>query len=195
MKNDKQQTINHKKQKNSGQNSRISSQFFGFILVEVIVAIGILMLAVPAALTIASKSVFLASYSKDQIIATYLAQEGLEIIRNHRDQNILRSDTWLKDISPGDCAPECIVAIAIFPSLDPLIAPCVSCSSILYNNTASGAYAHSSGSGWVPTKFSRVVRINSVLPNEIRVHSIVTYSSGEINKTVAVITNLTEWME
>lgn len=186
----------------------LSRTLSGFILVEVIVSISILMLAVPAALTVASKSVTLSSYSKDQVIATYLAEEGLEIIRNKRDQNMLQiaaggSVSWNDGFWPGtsnNCKMglRCIVDLG-WGSTDAMIATCVgTCSFVLSMNTVSGAYAHQSGGTWVPTKFSRYVQTKDVPgggnPNEIRVTSVVTYNSHGVNKNITLTENLTPWI-
>lgn len=177
----------------------------GFILVEVIVSISILMLAIPAALTVASKSVFLAAYSKDQVIATYLAQEGIEIIRNRRDQNILRGGlSWTDGFWAGDCKKglQCIVDFGPGVS-DPTITKCVGlCSFVLNVDTVSGAYSHQIGGTWVPTKFSRYIQTDDVPcggsgapnPDEMCVISVVTYLAGGIIKTVTMTDNLTSWI-
>lgn len=175
----------------------------GFILVEVIVAISILMLAIPAALTVASKSVFLASYSKDQVIATYLAQEGIEIIRNRRDQNMLRGLTWTDGIWSGDCKKglRCRVDMGWGIS-DPIIQNCTGPCSFILDREASGAYAHVHSSGtWTPTKFSRWVQTEDTPcpgggggSDEICVKSVVEYPAGGINKTVEFQVILTRWI-
>lgn len=58
----------------------------GFTLLEALVAISILMVAVAAPITIAQKGLSSAIYSKDQMIASYLAQDALEYIKNKRDE-------------------------------------------------------------------------------------------------------------
>jgi type II secretory pathway pseudopilin PulG len=185
---------------NTKKTLHLSQKSSGFILVEVIVSIALLMLAVPAALTIASKSVFLASYSKDQVIATYLAQEGIEIIRNKRDENILGGLSWKQGFdSPSNCGfpQECRVDYGVGVP-DPLIEKCTgSCTLVLSVDTASGVYAYKTGGTWVPTKFSRSVQTNdfSVNPNEIRITSTVTYMAGGVNKTLTMVDNLTSWAQ
>ena len=162
----------------------------GFILVEVIVSIFILMLAVPAALTIASKSVFLASYSKDQIIATYLAQEGIEIVRNRRDQNMLQGGLWLLGIGSGKYRVDYGVGVS-----DPLVESCSSAvCSLLYKNTANGTYSHTSGAGEA-THFSRYVETQELSSgHDLLVTSVVSYSTHGIIKTVTLTENLTPWI-
>lgn len=182
----------------------------GFILIETIVAVSILMLALPAALTVASRSITLASYSKDQIIATYLAQEGLEIIRNKRDQNMLKiaagtldSSQWNDGFMNGVCMGlQCRVDYGpgntLSPS-EPLIQKCISnpCTIVLNRNTADNSYSHASGGTWVPTKFSRYVQTDNIpaIPNEIRVTSVVTYATHGVDKTITLRENLTNWLQ
>lgn len=176
----------------------------GFILVEVIVSISILTSAVAAALTVASKSVFLASYSKDQIIATYLAQEGLEILRNKRDENMLSGLPWTTNIWTSECKAginKCRVDLGWGVS-QPLIEKCTGgCSFVLDRNLSTGVYAHvhPAGPSWVVTKFSRSVQTSNVSgggsPNEMRVTSVVTYRAGGIMKTVTMTENLTSWIQ
>ncbi len=59
----------------------------GFTLLEALVAVSILMVAVMAPITIAQKGLSSAIYSKNQMIASYLAQDALEYVKNNRDEN------------------------------------------------------------------------------------------------------------
>ncbi len=73
----------------------------GFTLIEALIAISILLVAVVEPLSLTSKSVFNANVGKDQIVASYLAQEGMEFIRNKRDTNVLSGNTgpnWLNGL-------------------------------------------------------------------------------------------------
>lgn len=54
-------------------------------------AISILMVAVVAPITIAQKGLSSATYSKSQMIASYLAQDAIEYIINKRDEVSLRN--------------------------------------------------------------------------------------------------------
>ena len=58
----------------------------GFTLLEALVAISILMVAVVAPITIAQKGLSSAVYTKNQMIASYLAQDAIEYIKNKRDE-------------------------------------------------------------------------------------------------------------
>ncbi len=81
----------------------------GFTLVEALVAISILMIAIASPMTLAQKGLSTATLSKDQMIALFLAQDGLEAVKNIRDQIALRGKVngvtdWLGDpLTPCVC--------------------------------------------------------------------------------------------
>lgn len=70
----------------------------GFTLVESLVAISVLLLAITGPMTLASKVIRDSVISQDQITGFYLAQEGLEYVRNQRESNFLSGQNWLKDL-------------------------------------------------------------------------------------------------
>jgi type II secretory pathway pseudopilin PulG len=61
----------------------------GFTLLEALVAVSILMVAVAAPITIAQKGLSSAVYTKNQMIASYLAQDAIEYIKNIRDNTTM----------------------------------------------------------------------------------------------------------
>lgn len=69
----------------------------GFTLIEALVAISILMVAVAAPITIAQKGLSSAAYSKNQMIASYLAQDVIEYIKNKRDEYTINRYTLRAD--------------------------------------------------------------------------------------------------
>ncbi len=73
----------------------------GFTLVETMVAVTILVVGTLGPLVIAAQGVASGGYAKDQIIAYYLAQEGVEYIRSIRDGNALAGlprSLWLQGV-------------------------------------------------------------------------------------------------
>jgi type II secretory pathway pseudopilin PulG len=68
-----------------------------FTIIELIISIFILSVAVVGIFSAFSTMVILTSDAADKLTATYLAQEGLEIVRNVRDTNWLKTDTCSAD--------------------------------------------------------------------------------------------------
>ncbi len=81
----------------------------GFTLVETLIAIAVLMISIAGPLVIATKGLTSALYSKDQMIASFLAQESMEVIKNTRDNNVSGAgvgvnveDVWLENLNCND---------------------------------------------------------------------------------------------
>ncbi len=80
----------------------------GFTLIEALVAISILMVAIASPLTLAQKGLSTSELSRDQMIASFLAQDGLEAVKNIRDQNALNNSSvtisWLNGLNNCFCS-------------------------------------------------------------------------------------------
>lgn len=63
----------------------------GFTLLEALVAIAIVLVAISTAFTIIPQGQIAIRHIRNQITATYLAQESLEVVRNHRDKYMLHN--------------------------------------------------------------------------------------------------------
>lgn len=74
----------------------------GFTIVETLVAITILMIAIAGPLVAASRSLNAALYSRDQMIASFLAQETMEVLKNFRSNTVETSGQgyWLDSFTP-----------------------------------------------------------------------------------------------
>ncbi len=70
----------------------------GFTMIETLVAIAILVIAVIGPMSLLSKAIADSSYARNQVVATYLAQEGIESVINKR--NIIAASN--KTLFPGD---------------------------------------------------------------------------------------------
>ncbi len=151
-----------------------AAQQRGFTLIETMVAISVLVVAVSAPLTLASQSLFAALYAKDQTTAFYLAQEAVELVRNKRDNNMLRILSgqevgWLDGIPldsnfhvdiPNDTIEEC--------GSD--------CLSTKLRNDGI-FYNYESGN---TSRFGRSVRVteNQDLPDEAVISVVVEWQTG-----------------
>ena len=83
----------------------------GFTIIELVISIFILSVALVGIFSAFSVVIILTSDSADRLTATYLAQEGMEIVRNIRDTNWLNMDaaspanaTWVDGLTnPASC--------------------------------------------------------------------------------------------
>jgi hypothetical protein len=67
----------------------LSSKRSGFTLVETLVATAVLMAAIVGSVALITRGLFDFQFSKNKLIATNLAQEGIELVRVIRGNNIL----------------------------------------------------------------------------------------------------------
>lgn len=73
-----------------------------FTIIETIGAIFLLSLVIGGSLSLISQLIILSSISTQKLVAAYLAQEGVEIVRNIRDTNILNNNNWDDKLQNGD---------------------------------------------------------------------------------------------
>lgn len=81
----------------------------GFTLIETLVAISALSLALAGIISLSSISIRSSLAADSQVKAFFLANEGLEYIRNKRDTNIISGLSWLDGLT--GCADGCFVDV------------------------------------------------------------------------------------
>lgn len=148
----------------------------GFTIIETLIAITILMIAIAGPLVVASKGLTGALASRDQMIASNLAQESMETVKNKRDNNLAASANWLNTISM--CTPANTPCDA--SSFDSsIITTGTSTLSIATNSN----YSHTSGSA---TLFKRSFHLN--LPGNPASACLTT-------STECIVTVVVDWNE
>lgn len=168
----------------------------GFTIVESLVAITILVLVVTGVASAIQTGISSYIFSKDQIIAFYLAQEGFEQIRNIRDENGLKNQPWLTGISvaPGD---PCFFGSACI--VDPVLSNIpVRCSApgncpILRQNASTGFFGYDSA--WPATIFTREIVLTQINAKEISILVTVDWSKGLTNRQFNARENLLNWQQ
>lgn len=139
----------------------------GFSLLEVLGAIFVLSFGIMAVLSLISNSARNSIDSRDHVVAAGLAQEGLELVRNIRDNNFFSGDTF-DNIGNGD--GQCIdFASGALVS---------SCNNRLYYRSSPAAYLHGSGSGRAETKFYRKIIVSDYGSNGKFLTSMVIWSGS-----------------
>jgi len=69
----------------------IKKRKYGFTLIEVIVAVFVVALIVVGVFSLVQSTIVYRSFAVSQLQAAYLAQEGIELVRNRRDANWIRN--------------------------------------------------------------------------------------------------------
>ena len=188
----------------------------GFTLIETLVAITILVLSVGGPLYSAGRSLAVARGASNQLTASYLAQEGIEYVREMRDNEYLIANAanpgTASGFGTGGCGTATGVAWRKFrcnPNTDPwAITQCKGVNKCALPNpektdqttrliqcTDSGSQKCSnfpvplSGS---TVAYTRVIQITD-LSTEMIVTSTVTWTYRGTNYTVKVSDHLTPW--
>ncbi|MEK7507620.1 MAG: prepilin-type N-terminal cleavage/methylation domain-containing protein [Patescibacteria group bacterium] len=141
----------------------------GQSLVETIVALSVLMMGFMGLLALLTRSLAISNFVSENYIATYLAAEGIEVVRNLLDHNKMDPFVpWNDGFSNGDFEvefkPDWLDVSLVSPS-----------DRKLKLDTRTGLYSYS---GDVSTKFVRVVSIELIDPGHLKVSSVVRWDSS-----------------
>lgn len=74
----------------------------GFTLIELLAVIFVIIVGVVGIVAVIQQTVSFMNLSSSRLIASYLAQEGIEIARNIRDTNWLKEEDWKTGLAGGD---------------------------------------------------------------------------------------------
>lgn len=196
----------HTRSKTQGGNDG-SSGNGGFTIIETLVAIAVLMIAIAGPLSIASKSLTTALYAHDQTIASFLAQESMEIIKNARDNNVSKvtsggAGSWLNsayDFST-DCSDDTDWCDASAVSADRFSM----CEQVLNNGlgcplfSTQNGYSHdTSSSQSIFSRYYYLTGANGTGPciatdSECRVTVVVNWKEGIVPESIALSSQLTD---
>ncbi|MEK7480998.1 MAG: prepilin-type N-terminal cleavage/methylation domain-containing protein [Patescibacteria group bacterium] len=168
----------------------------GFSLIETLVAVTVLVGAITGPLTLASQGIKAASLFKNQLIASNLAQEGMELGRSRRDSNVLRAESWLTNLETV-CLTACSVrydprdnsaAQVVFIS-------CPSGECPKFYITPEGFYVQKSNPdvGDQETIFTRTIQITNVNVREVKITSRVTWQERFSQQSIVLEENLLNW--
>lgn len=134
----------------------------GFTLIETVVALALLAAALAGPVTLATRSIFHTRFSKNKLIAAHLAAEGIELVRQKRDSNIMAGNDWATDL------PVTGSAISYQRDTDVTfswpLSSCTTCGVPLGYNSATGLYTQGCSSNC--TIFTRVITVDRGLGPE-----------------------------
>jgi Tfp pilus assembly protein PilV len=189
----------------------------GFTLIEALVAISIFTLSILASMAILTNSVSNTGYAKKKLTASYLAQEGIEYIRNMRDTYVLYSSS--ADIGwnnfnikiAGNTYPSgstvCASVdgcyfnadnLAFYSNPMPMIqVPLNTCSNVtcstnpLLFDSTTGKYGYTGAN----LGFSRLIKVTQINASETKISSTVYWAQGSGTQNVTFSENLFNWVE
>jgi len=166
----------------------------GFTLIESLVSITILIVVISAAFSAAQSGISLSTFSKNQVVAFYLASEGVEQIRNMRDENGLKGQGWLANLASGPSDPCFFGKTCTIDTINNIISSCSgdfgSCP-LLKQDPNTGFYGYTSN--WTDTLFRREIKLNSINANEVSVTVRMSWSQGLLNRQFQIRENILNW--
>jgi Tfp pilus assembly protein PilV len=166
----------------------------GFTLIEALVAISIMLLSIGGPMAIAQSGIQNTVYARDQIVAFYIAQEGVELVRSIRDDNALEGASWLTGISTISSCTDisgdgCGIDVDNMNFIDCAGNGGAACNIYyreegLSTGSVRGIYGHNSSGQ--PTIYSRSIKVVTVTPNEVSIDATVEWLSRGVTKTITV---------
>jgi prepilin-type N-terminal cleavage/methylation domain-containing protein len=178
----------------------------GFTIIETLVAVMILVFAITGPMVFASQALKSAYYARDQVIAFYLSQEAIELIKNARDNNSLaRCDEWLEctevvDLS-GCIDQYCVVGLdeAAEVYVDSCGSNPETCEFLKRNPDDLGTpqYAYTNDTEWIDSQYQRLIRINTIdgrEGREVEVVITIVWQTGLTEREFTVRENITNWV-
>lgn len=143
----------------------------GFTLVETLIAISIFSVSIVAMMSILGRGISDVNYAKKKMTASYLAQEGIEYIRNMRDNYIFFDQ-------PGKN----------WNSFKAQLSSCNqdnNCNLNIFEGTPPEDYVG----------FNRGIWAETISNNEVKIYSKVSWTQGSGPINITLTENLFNWVE
>jgi prepilin-type N-terminal cleavage/methylation domain-containing protein len=171
----------------------------GFTLVETLVAITVVVTAMVGPLYAVQQSLNASRTAREQLIASSLAQEGVEYVRGIRDSNylyVLRTGalrSWLFGLDGTGGSVNCITATCVVDptqTVNPVsrtIRPLYLSTTNLYTQVAVVP---------TPTKYTRTVQLTPVTGSvtEMTLTVVVTWTTKNQTRNVTITERLHNWL-
>lgn len=183
----------------------------GFTLVETLIALAIFSVSILGLMTVLGQGISDTTYVKKKNTAAYLAQEGIEYIRNIRDTYVLYSadgsvgwdafktklisspakchidnGCYFDDQNLGDYSNQEQPIAGIF-----MIECGATCASLLYDSS-TGKYNYVTGEN---SGFIRKINVDLISGDELGISSTVFWTQGSGTYYMTFSENLFRWVE
>lgn len=152
----------------------------GFTIVETLVAIAILLVSVTGPMAFSRTGLVSLEIYEDRAKALSLAREGLEAVKNIRDNNNLTGAPWLDGLNSCNGALKCSIDTTIIPFDVDLCDPS-GCDPLLQDEVAGIVkYGHTGE----PSKFTRTITVRE---------KTLSDETGPVSNE-AIVTVTVEWV-
>ncbi len=176
----------------------------GFTLVETMVAIAILTIAIIGPMFALQQGVVSSYTARDRLVASNLAQDGVEIVRAIRDNNYLYNikypaspRSWFFGLdgsanSAVNCTDGFKCIVDGYQNIT--VQSCTSCPNLKLLST--GIYNHFIGESATNPKtgFTRTVQLTRISPTEMKVSVTVNWTSGGKPYSIEIVEHLRNWL-
>lgn len=183
----------------------------GFTLVETLLALSIFATAITGLISVSSRGVNDTNFVKNKMIASHLAAEGIELVRNMRDEMVISihnsgggGDSFWSDFLLGN-SPLSVAScyesngerscyMDAFSTSVPINCGNNNCPKLQHDPVTSG-YRY--GAGLPQTNFTRTIRVFNApggSNEEVIVTSVVTWNQGANIHSASYRYNLFNWI-
>lgn len=164
--------------------NQLSNAEKGQLLIEAIIAIGLIIIGLTGVLAFLSSSLSLNRVVSDQLVGTYLAEEGVELTKNILDSNLKQGNPWNYGFTQDQdyLVDNSNQSLRVWLDTPLLYEP----------NKASTHFGYNYESGR-PTIFKRTIHITPIGSNEIQVKSIVKWSERGGQFTIELDDHFFNW--
>ena len=170
----------------------------GFTLVETMVAVAIVSISIVRPLYSLQKGVVASYAARDKLIASSLAQEGVEYAHSVRDANYLYNianpgtqRSWFYGMNGSGGTVNCTGGVScVVDATQNTVSACSGTCTPL-KLSSSGLYNQNSGTD---TRFTRTVRLTSLNAREMKVTVLVTWVTGGSSYRVEITDIMQDWL-
>ena len=140
-------------------------------MIESIVAMSLVLVGMLGILTLVARSSHLSVNATDDLTASYLASEGIEVVKNILDTEYVSGKAFAADFQFGQNYT--VSYNTLLPNSDPTIG-----DEMVYYDPSTHLYAQQpdASNESVPTIYSRLITASQVSADALRVDSIVTWT-------------------
>jgi prepilin-type N-terminal cleavage/methylation domain-containing protein len=153
----------------------------GLTLIELMITVFVISVGLVATMSLIQDTLRSAAIVHSNLTAAYLAQEGVELVRNIRDTNWIELDSWDDGLMCPDGCQIDYYSNVFEPYND--------------NNylviDENGFYRY--GGTGIQRKFKRKITTTMTPENYLEIESIVSWDEEGENKSIKVINHLYDW--